>query len=249
VTSITHKLGYMGHVVADFPSPQAARDIVCAMVESGITHLEIQIPFSEPVADGPVLLAANHTALAAGVDFRKSCEFAAEVTTRFSIPVYFMTYANVPFRIGWERFAAEAHKVGVQGVIVPDLPIEESAPFDAALSARRMHHIRVVAPNAATERIERICRKASGFIYATARAGVTGTKTNFTDELPALIQKIRAFTNVPVAVGFGICSRADAEFLRGVADVAVVGSQTFREWEAGGVGRVRSFWKSLTAWP
>ena len=239
-------LGFMGHVVADFPSPQAARDMVSAMIEAGITHLEIQIPFSEPVADGPVLLAANHAALAAGVDFRKCCEFAADVTMRYAVPVYFMTYANVPFRIGWDRFAEQAHKSGVQGVIVPDLPIEESAMLDEALRKRGMHNIRVIAPNASAQRIEQICRKASGMVYAAARSGVTGTQTTLSADLFAFIQKIRAFTKVPVAVGFGISSRKDIEFLRGIADVAVVGSQTFREWERGGVEAVRQFWLGLT---
>jgi len=238
-------IGLMGHVIADYPNRSAALDVVQAMINSGVALIEIQIPFSEPIADGPVLMAANHLALNSGVNLARAFEFAKLVSARTTAPVVFMTYVNVPWKYGWQRFVDESTSSGVRGAIVPDLPFEHSSEFDSVCDTARFANIRVVAPNTSDARLARIADVARGMIYATARAGVTGSKTTISGDLSRYVARIRTVSELPVAVGFGISSPDDVRALKGVADLAVVGSQTFRALASGGVPAVAALWQSL----
>jgi len=245
VQAETGTIGLMGHLIADWPTRADAAAIVEIMVSYGARVIEVQIPFSEPMADGPVIMAANHGALAAGVDVARCFEFMKEMTTRFEIPFIFMTYANVIFKYGWKEFVTSAVAAGARGVIVPDLPLEYSAEFDAACRDYRFANVRVIPPNVSDSRLDALCAAADGLIYAVARAGVTGAQTNLNQDLKSFVSRIRARSDLPIAVGFGIASAADVNFLRGIADLAVIGSQTFRVFGESGIAGVQTLWSGL----
>lgn len=236
----------MGHLVVDWPTPEAAVALVEIMVAAGVKVIELQIPFSEPIADGPVIMAANHGALANGVTVQRCFDFMRQMTTRFQLPFLFMSYVNPIYRIGWEQFAEAAAAAGARGVIVPDLPVDLSQELDQACSRCGLANIRVIPPNISDERLRRICSQARGMIYAVARQGVTGSRTELNQDVKDFVARIRTATALPVAVGFGISSPSDVEFLRGAADLAVIGSQTFRELARGGLDQVQRFWADLS---
>jgi tryptophan synthase alpha chain len=158
-----------------------------------------------------------------------------------------MSYLNVLYKRGFERFAAEAKAAGARGVIVPDLPLEHAAALDRALSAEGLVNVRLVPPNASDERIAALCEQAQGLIYAVARRGVTGAKTQFGDEVAELAQRIRACSALPVAVGFGVKTGADVRALRGHADYAVVGTQSLQKFREGGLAAFKALWSELAA--
>lgn len=242
------RIGLMGHVIADYPSGLAVRSMIAAMVEAGATVIEIQIPFSEPMADGPVFLAANHKALAQGVDYASCLQLMREVSAQYpSVSFLFMTYLNIVYRRGYARFVAEACAAGAVGAIVPDLPYEYGGEFDKACVAHRFTNVRLIPPNCEGERLDQICSQATNLIYAVARAGVTGAKTSFGDELKALVGRIRSRTQAPVAVGFGVRSATDIRMLRGLADLAVVGTESLKTYDASGLEGFRALWQSLAS--
>jgi tryptophan synthase alpha chain len=241
-------IGLMGHVIADYPSAKDVRAMIAAMADAGVEVIEIQIPFSEPMADGPVFLAANHDALRQGVGYGQSLALMREMAAAHrGIAFVFMSYLNVLYKRGFERFAAEAKAAGARGVIVPDLPLEHAAALDRALSAEGLVNVRLVPPNASDERIAALCEQAQGLIYAVARRGVTGAKTEFGDEVAELAQRIRACSALPVAVGFGVKTGADVRALRGHADYAVVGTQSLQKFREGGLAAFKALWSELAA--
>jgi tryptophan synthase alpha chain len=235
----------MTHIVIGYPSFEASLQIVDAMVEAGVDLMELQIPFSEPMADGPVILAANQKALAAGSTVERCFEFAATVSRRHQIPFLFMSYYNVLFRAGVDRFALRMKESGVCGAIVPDLPPEEGATYMAAMKHSDLDPIFIYSPSSDLERMRTIDKHARGFVYCVARKGVTGSQTAFSDDLDAYLTRCRAATNLPLALGFGVQDAADVEFLRGKVDIAVVGSATLRLIDEKGVGAVGDFIRGL----
>lgn len=241
-------LGLMGHVIADYPSGLAVRSMIKAMADAGVSVIEIQIPFSEPMADGPVFLAANHKALQQGVDYAASLKLMAEVAKAYpQVSFLFMTYLNVIYQRGYPAFAAEAVKAGAKGLIVPDLPVDESKPLDDACRAHRLVNVRLIPPNMQDERLVLSCKGASGLIYAVARSGVTGARTSFGGEVKESVERIRKHTQVPVAVGFGVRSATDLKMLRGVADMAIVGTASLDAYQKGGLDAFTALWQSLAA--
>jgi tryptophan synthase alpha chain len=235
----------MTHIVMGYPSFDESLKVVEAMVESGVDLMELQIPFSEPIADGPVILHANQRALAAGSSVERCFEFAEAVASRFDIPFLFMSYYNVLFRRGVRPFVERMKKVGLKGAIVPDLPPEEGAEYLAAMKDNGQAPIFIYSPNTTDARLKTIADHANGFIYCVARKGVTGQSTDFTTDLDAYLARCRAATSLPLAVGFGVKDRSDVEFLKGKADIAVIGTQTIRLIEEQGVGAVAPFIRSL----
>lgn len=237
-------IGLMGHVIADYPSPKAVRDMVRAMADAGVAVIEIQIPFSEPMADGPSFLAANHAALAQGVGYRASLELMRELSTAHGqVQFLFMSYLNVIYRRGYRQFANEARAAGALGVIVPDLPVENAGELEQA--APEFANLRLFAPNADDQRLAELARGAKGLIYAVARAGVTGASTDF-GQVQQFVGRIRALTGVPIAVGFGVRSPDDVRSLRGVADLAVIGSASLAAFQKGGLTEFQRFWRELS---
>lgn len=235
----------MTHIVIGYPSFEASLEVVDAMVEAGVELMELQIPFSEPIADGPVILHANQESLARGATVDRCLRFAETVTKRHAIPFLFMTYYNILFRRGVEHFVGDMAKAGLQGAIVPDLPPEEATTYLAAMKDARLAPIFIYSPNTPDERLQYLDRNAGGFIYCVARKGVTGSSTAFSPELEGYLARCRAATRLPLAVGFGVRSAEDVAFLRGKADIAVVGSETIRLLDQSGVKAVGPFIRSL----
>ncbi len=223
------RAGIMAHLVAGFRSMDESRALACGLAENGADVLEIQIPFSDPTADGPVITAACTVAIAAGATPRASLALAGEVIRAAGAPVFLMSYYNILFRWpgGPSAFFAEAAALGVAGLIVPDLPPDEDAEhyFDGCRAAG-LHPVLVVSPNIPDARLAELAPYASGLVYTTARVGTTGAESQVRDA--AFIEYMgrlrKAFGAVPIAVGFGIRSRAQVEALAGLADLAVVGT-------------------------
>lgn len=235
----------MTHIVMGYPSFEANREVIRQMVENGVDCIEMQIPFSEPMADGPVILKANQDSLAKGTTVEECIAFGAEMVKSFDIPFLFMTYYNVIFKYGEERFFQAAAKAGIEGFIVPDLPPEMGENFFALAKEHGIAPILIYAPTSTEERMAELDALGDGFIYCVARRGVTGKKSSFDDDFNAYLGKCKNATRLPIAVGFGIQSKEDINALRGRADMAVVGSRTIRLVDEEGVDAVGTFISSL----
>jgi len=235
----------MTHIVIGYPSLDASFRIVREMVEAGVDLMELQIPFSEPMADGPVILKANQDALAEGITVRDCIDFAARATAAFAIPFLFMSYYNILFKYGVDAFARTMKEIGVRGAIVPDLPPEEAEEYLAAMGRNRLAPVFIFAPNSSDARMGMIAGHGDGFIYCVARKGVTGQKTDFSADLDTCLARSRKATSLPLAVGFGVKDRADVDYLKGKADIAVIGSQTIRVVDEKGIGAVGDFLRGL----
>jgi tryptophan synthase alpha chain len=235
----------MTHIVLGYPSFSHSYRMVEAMVDAGVDLMELQIPFSEPIADGPVILHANQKALAAGATVQQCLDFGRKVTTDFDIPFLFMTYYNILFKLGVQRFAAEVADRGLHGSIIPDLPPEEGSEYIAAMQAHGLAPIFIFSPTSPVERMRYLASFGGGFIYCVARKGVTGSDTSFSNQLQSYIQRCREATELPLALGFGVKDAADVEFLKGKVDIAVIGTQTIRVMEDEGLTGVRKFVGSL----
>ncbi len=235
----------MTHIVIGYPSLEASFDIVKQMVEAGVDLMELQIPFSEPIADGPVILKANADALATGITVEECLDFARKVTEAFDIPFLVMTYYNILYKYGVEKFAAAMEARGLRGAIVPDLPPEEGTEYLTAMEKHHQAPIFIFAPNSSADRMKMLAENGKGFIYCVARKGVTGQQTDFTRDLDAYLARCRQATDLPLALGFGVSSKEDIDSLKGKADIAVVGSQAIRVMETEGVDAVGDFIRGL----
>ena len=235
------KILLMTHIVIGYPSLEESYNIVEKMVAAGVDLMELQIPFSEPMADGPVILKANQMALEQGVTLSDCFTFAKHASKQFDIPFLFMTYYNILYKYGVEKFAAKIKESGIRGAIIPDLPPEEGQVYIQTMQAKGLSPIFIYAPNTSNERMGLLADSGSGFIYCVARKGVTGRETDFTHELGSYLQRCRQATKLPLAVGFGVKDREDVQYLTGKADIAVIGSQTIRLVEEQGVGAVTDF--------
>ena len=237
----------MTHIVIGHPSFDEGMRIVEAMVEAGVEVMELQIPFSEPTADGPVILRANQQSLDAGSTVERCLQFAEECARRFDIPFLLMTYYNILFKYGVDAFAQRMADAGLCGAIVPDLPPEEADEYLAAMRSRSLAPIFIYTPTTDDARMRLIADAADGLVYCVARRGVTGADTHFDQELDSYLARCRAATDLPLALGFGVKDRADVDHLVGRADLAVIGTQTIRLVEENGVGAVKPFIESLRA--
>jgi tryptophan synthase alpha chain len=235
----------MAHVVMGYPSIEETFELVRTIVEAGVELMELQIPFSEPIADGPVILQANQAALTDGVRVDDCFRLARKITDAFDIPFLFMTYYNVVFKRGEERFFAETREAGICGAIVPDIPPEEGESFMAAATANSIDPIFILAPTSSSARINYLTRFGRGFFYCVARKGVTGAETSFSTEMDEFLDRCRGATKLPLALGFGVSCREDVQFLRGKVEVAVVGSQALRLLNRNGIGAVGDFFRTL----
>lgn len=235
----------MTHIVLGYPTFEDSFKIIEAMVDGGVDLMELQIPFSEPIADGPVILHANQKSLAGGTTVQKCIDFAQEVTRAFEIPFLFMSYFNILFKYGIDRFAAAMAQGDMKGAIVPDLPPEEGREYLEAMGKYNLDPIFIFSPTTPDERMQYLASFGKGFIYCVARKGVTGRQTDFSDQLEGYLARCRKATELPLALGFGVKDKTDVDFLKGKADIAVIGSQTIRLVDQEGVGAVGGFIKSL----
>ncbi len=235
----------MTHIVLGYPSWEPCFQVIEAMVEAGVDLMELQIPFSEPMADGPVILKANQQALERGVTVQGCLDFAREVSETFNIPFLIMSYYNILFKYGVERFAQTLAERNLQGAIVPDLPPEEGQEYLDLMKKHRLTPVLFFSPTTPDDRMQYIASLAQGFIYCLSRKGVTGADTHFSSDLTGYLARCRRATSLPLALGFGIKEKADIDFLKGKADIAVIGSQTIRLVENEGFGAVGDFIRSL----
>lgn len=239
-------IALMTHLVLGYPSFEVNREVVAQMAAAGVEFIELQIPFSEPVADGPVVARACQESIARGTTVAACLEFVAQAAAAHpQVSFLIMTYYNIVFRLGEEAFLDRARRARVRGLIVPDLPLEEGAGFYRAARRAGIDPILIFAPTSTDARMHELEGAADGFIYCVARRGVTGAETAFGAELDAYLARCRAATDLPLAVGFGIRSRADVDHLLGKADVAVIGSETIRLVDERGPEAVRPFLESL----
>jgi tryptophan synthase alpha chain len=216
-------LKLVAYMMAGHPDRKRSIEVGKRLAGSGIAALEIGIPHSDPLADGPVIQRAGQTALEHGMTVEGALEVAAEVASD-GVPVVLMTYINPILAHDPRRFAAEAAQAGVAGVIVPDLPVEESEPVAGWLRSASLDTIFMVAPTTSEDRIETICERSSGFVYCVTVTGITGARKDLPAGMKELFGEVRRHTQLPLAAGFGISRAEHMKALRGNADAAVVGS-------------------------
>ncbi len=209
------------------PDLETTAACVRAMVRAGADLVELGIPFSDPTAEGPVIQSANVRALSGGVTTDKVFDMVEELRRDVTIPLVFMTYANVVFSYGTERFLRRCQAAGIDGIILPDVPYEEKEEFQPLCRQYGVDFISLIAPTS-EGRIAMIAREAEGFLYLVSSLGVTGTRTEITTDLSAIVRVVRENTSIPCAVGFGISTPEQAHAMAAVSDGAIVGSAIVR---------------------
>jgi tryptophan synthase alpha chain len=218
-------------VMAGDPDLATTRDLLVGLARAGADLIEVGVPFSDPVADGPVIQRAAARALAGGVNVARVLEVINDARAAAGVPVVLFSYFNPLLRFGLRRLAAEARAAGADGVLVTDLPPESAAEFAATLRANSLDLVCLAAPTSTDERLRLIAARATGFIYAVSRAGVTGARAEVSAEAERLVARIRRVSDLPVAVGFGISDAAQVAEVWRFADAAVVGSSIVAEIE------------------
>jgi len=218
--------------MAGHPNRKRSTEMAKRLAASGVAALEIGIPHSDPLADGPVIQKAGQAALDHGMTMEACLELAGAVAGE-GVPIVLMSYINPILAHDPRRFAAEAAQAGVAGVIVPDMPVEESEPVAGWLRAAALDTIFMVAPTTTEPRMDTVCEHSSGFVYCVTLTGITGARAELPTGLKQLVANVRKHTQLPIAAGFGISRPEHMKALRGVADAAVVGSAVVAEIDAG----------------
>lgn len=225
------ELGIVAYITAGDPTLSATRDFVLALAEAGSDVVELGVPFSDPLADGPTIQRASERALKSGTTLAGVIALVRQIRESSQVPLVLFSYFNPILQMGLEKFAAAAAEAGADGVLVTDLTPEESAEYRPILQAHHLDTIFLAAPTSTDERLVKIAACSSGFLYLISRTGVTGAKDALPDDLPALLRRARRFTQLPIAVGFGISLPGHVSVLGGLADAAVVGSALVAEIE------------------
>ena len=205
------------------PDLETTAAAVRAAAQAGADLIELGIPFSDPTAEGPVIQEANLRALTGGATTDKIFDLVRDLRRDVTVPLVFMTYANVVYSYGAEKFIGTCAQIGIDGLILPDLPFEEKEEFLPLCHAHDIDLISMIAPTSA-DRIEKITREAEGFLYLVSSLGVTGTRSEITTDLDSIVRTVRRATNVPCAVGFGISTPEQAKKMAALSDGAIVGS-------------------------
>ncbi|MDD5068449.1 MAG: tryptophan synthase subunit alpha [Candidatus Pacebacteria bacterium] len=220
------KTGIMAHLVTGYPTLALSKKIAQSLVAGGADIIEIQVPFSDPMADGPLIVEACQKSLDNGTKVKDSFALAAFVDKTLKTPVVLMTYANIVIHMGIEKFCDECKKHKISGVIVPDLPHDSKEGEELKKQATRkgIHLIYVLSPAIEKERLEKISRQATGFLYCTSRQGTTGTGKRFASDLHSYLKRVKKSSHLPLAVGFGISSHKDIKEIKPEGDIAVIGS-------------------------
>lgn len=224
-------MGLVVYVTAGDPSIEGTQTIVLSMVEAGADVIELGIPFSDPVADGPTIQRASERALRFGTTLEKVIGLVAALRTQTDVPVVLFGYFNPILQMGLDNFAKRASAAGADGILVTDMTPEESHEYGRTMHTNGLDTIFLAAPTSTDERLKRIADVSSGFLYVISRTGVTGAKDSLPEELPSIVRRARKFTQLPIAVGFGISVPAQVTILGGIADAVVVGSSLVSEIE------------------
>lgn len=248
-TAFENGKAFIAFITCGDPDLDTTEKIIETMSENGVDMIELGIPFSDPTAEGPVIQAANLRGLAQGVTTDKVFDMIRRVRKRVSIPMVFMTYANVVFSYGTERFIRTAAEVGMSGLILPDVPYEEKAEFADVCKEYGLDFISLIAPTS-DERIGMIASSAEGFVYCVSSLGVTGTRSEITSDIDSMIASVRENTDIPVAIGFGISNPEQAAQMAAKSDGIIIGSAIVKIIEKYGrdcVPYVKEFVESIAA--
>lgn len=222
-----NKKAFIGFLTAGDPTFEQSFNNIMAMISAGADLVEIGIPFSDPIAEGVVIQNADVRALKAGMTTDRAFELAAMVRAKTDIPLVFMTYLNPVFKYGYDRFFAKCAEIGIDGLIVPDMPFEEKREADAAAKAHGVSIISMIAPTSEA-RIKAIAEDAEGFLYIVSSMGVTGVRSEIKTDLKSIMENVKKYAKVPAAIGFGISTPEQAKKMSQLADGVIVGSAIVR---------------------
>jgi tryptophan synthase alpha chain len=225
------EIGIVAYITAGDPSLDATHKFVLALEEAGADIIELGVPFSDPLADGPTIQRASERALKSGTSLAGVLDLVRRIRQTSQVPLVLFSYFNPILQMGLEKFAAAAAQAGADGVLTTDLSPEESEDYRRILHAQGLDTIFLAAPTSTNDRLKKISACSSGFLYLISRTGVTGAKDALPDDLPILLRRTHQFTDLPVAVGFGISLPGQVSILGGLADAAVVGSALVSEIE------------------
>ena len=242
------KKAFIPFITAGDPDLTTTEDLLVVLANSGATLIELGVPFSDPMADGPVIQRASERALKHRFGLQEILDTVARARKQIDIPIILFSYYNPLLQFGVKRIAKAAKDAGLDGVLVTDLTPEESGEFEAELRANGLDMIFLVAPTSTDERLKLVAQHASGFIYAVSRAGVTGAQSTVSAEAEKLVNRMRQFSELPIAVGFGISNAEQVRDVNRYADAVVVGSAIVAEMEriGGGPGLAQEIRKFLT---
>jgi tryptophan synthase alpha chain len=241
------RLLLMTHAIAGYPSFEANMVMLEAMQRADVDLVELQLPFSEPIADGPVFVHANQCALEAGVAWDNYFAFMRRATAAFDFKILMMGYYNSVLQMGHERFCACLAEHGGEGFIVADLPPQEADDLHQYAAAYRQAPIVMMTPVNSEPRLREIAAKANGFVYCVARRGVTGRHTQVDESLEAFIARCRSATSLPLALGFGLRTRQDLRQAEGLVDIGIIGTALLAAWEQGGAERYSALLQELAS--
>ncbi len=231
--AFTNGKAFIAFITCGDPDLETTKEAVKAAADNGADLIELGIPFSDPTAEGPVIQGANLRALQGGITTDKIFDFVPELRKEVSVPMVFMTYANVVFSYGAEEFIKKCSEIGIDGIILPDLPFEEKDEFNDVCVKYGVDLVSLIAPTS-ENRIAMIAKEASGFIYIVSSLGVTGTRTNITTDLDSMVKLVRQNSDVPCAIGFGISTPEQAAKFSAKADGVIVGSAIIKLLEKHG---------------
>ena len=225
------QMGLVAFLTAGDPGLAATESFVLAMAEAGADVIELGVPFSDPLADGPAIQRSSERALKAGTTLSGVLDLVSSIRRKSEVALILFSYYNPVLQMGLEQFAERAAAAGADGVLITDMTPEESGEYKRIVASRGLDTIFLAAPTSPDERLAKIAGVTSGFLYVISRTGVTGTKDTLPEDLPALVRRVRAVTSLPIAVGFGISLPGHVSVLGGLADAAVVGSALVLEIE------------------
>jgi tryptophan synthase alpha chain len=244
----THKPGLVAYITCGDPSLEVSRDVALAAIDAGADVIELGVPFSDPVADGSVIQRASERALAQATDLQGVLSIAREIRERSKAGLIVFSYLNPILQFGLERFCSAAKDVGVDGALVTDLPVEEASDYVSAMKASKLSPVFLAAPTSTDERLKALAKQSRGFVYAISRTGITGTRQEVAGDAQTLVQRLRSFTKLPIAVGFGVSNAEQFAEVGAFADAVVIGSAIVQRIEEN-AGReaeaVGEFLKSL----
>lgn len=232
--NFTHRPGLVAYVTCGDPDLPTTKDVVLAAANAGADVIELGVPFSDPVADGPVIQAASQRALEQGTRLDDVLQLAREVRAQSDVGLIVFSYLNPIVRFGVSRFAAAAQDAGIDGALITDLPVEETGEYLRCMRERNLATVFLAAPTSPAERLKKIAEASTGFVYAVSRTGVTGTRNQLSEDAGGLVRRIRKHTKLPVAVGFGVSTPEQFAEVGKFADAAVVGSAIVKTIESAG---------------
>jgi len=246
----THRPGLVAYLTCGDPDLDTSREVALAAIRAGADVIELGVPFSDPVADGPVIQRASERALKHGTTLAGVLNVARQIREQSKAGLIVFSYLNPILQFGLEKFCAAAVEAGVDGALVTDLPVEEAGDYLRTMKAHKLAPIFLAAPTSTDDRLRAIARHSRGFIYAISRTGITGARQELANDARALVERLRTFTKLPIAVGFGVSTPEQFAEVGGFADAAVIGSAIVQRIEQN-PGReaaaVSEFLSSLTA--